>query len=574
MNVETFSKIFAEEWSKYKTQAEKDISTLEKFNKVDSNSVPTFEEDPIKYILYSYPTLKESLEQLLTKDFLDYITGIYIIAPIPTTFKVILHNNQYFYMIYMGRTWVAKVAGKKYYLLNVGERGRAIESIARLLAMGSPIDLEPSQEAAENQTTESPLDTSGEETSANPFSGAPPSEGPAEPKDQTTPLVESKQKKKILLEFSKKYPQAFRILTKQALILEGTFNQNSGKVVQKILGSKENQEFGFLPMSDVRRLANPNKIEPDMFQDLLQSLYPNEEIKIIPPRVSPNPSSKFPMYQLDTEYGPAGVILASGANKGEKYEKDFYESMRKNAGVPDNQIDNPEIKQLYDYLEIDNENLSPDQIQNTGKGNNKRQLSFGGPEDVGQKIADITIMPDIYLSIKDPKGTGIYNGGNLKFIKQSKEDQSIYFDKQEFNNDSSVTKEIMDIISIDPQRIAIGLNDYQTKEGAPNGWEEITDYNDTLVHNLLASAYGYGYYYVRQVKPGEIKVVSIESPEDAYEMVGDIKSIKVKYPGISSKSGEVRIETSSQLMGDNVYQIDIRNSMGGILPGIKIKTLK
>jgi hypothetical protein len=27
-------------------------------------------------------------------------------------------------------------------------------------------------------------------------------------------------------------------------------------------------------------------------------------------------------------------------------------------------------------------------------------------------------------------------------------------------------------------------------------------------------------------------------------------------------------------MGDNVYQIDIRNSTGGILPGIKIKTLK
>jgi hypothetical protein len=27
-------------------------------------------------------------------------------------------------------------------------------------------------------------------------------------------------------------------------------------------------------------------------------------------------------------------------------------------------------------------------------------------------------------------------------------------------------------------------------------------------------------------------------------------------------------------MGDNVYQIDIRNSTGGILPGIKIRTLK
>jgi hypothetical protein len=85
MDIKTFTKVFQEEWSKYKTQSEKDISTLEKFSEVDPEYIPTFEEDPIKYILYSYPTLKDSLVQLLTKDFLDYITGIYIIAPIPTT---------------------------------------------------------------------------------------------------------------------------------------------------------------------------------------------------------------------------------------------------------------------------------------------------------------------------------------------------------------------------------------------------------------------------------------------------------------------------------------------------------
>jgi hypothetical protein len=94
------------------------------------------------------------------------------------------------------------------------------------------------------------------------------------------------------------------------------------------------------------------------------------------------------------------------------------------------------------------------------------------------------------------------------------------------------------------------------------------------IHNILASAYGYGYWYVRQVKPGELKIVNIDSPEDAYEMVGDIKSIEIKYPHKASKSTEVRIETSSQLMGDNIYMVDIRNASGGILPSIRIKTLK
>jgi hypothetical protein len=581
MNVETFSKIFAEEWSKYKTQAEKDISTLEKFNNVDPDSVPTFEEDPIKYILYSYPTLKESLEQLLTKDFLDYITGIYIIAPIPTTFKVILHNNQYFYMIYMGRTWMAKIAGKKYYLLNVGERGRAVESIARLLAMGSPMGLEPSQEAAENQTTESPLDTSGTGTETpESGAGAPPAEGPAEPEDQTAPLVESISKKKFLVEIAKKYPQAFRILTKQALILEGTFNQNSAKVVQRILSSEDNKEYGFLPMGKPNRISNPNKLDPSVFLDLLSKLYPNSDIKTVPPKVSPNigtkGSSKFPMYVFDTEYGESGIILASGANKGEQYEKDFYESMLKNAGKSIKQIDNPELVQLYKTLGIDPSVLSEDNIDQTGKGNNKRQPSFEGPEDVGKIIADITINnggDEIYLSIKDPKGSGIYNGGRIKFIKQG-EDSTIYFDEDEFIGDNSVIKNMFTALSIDPQKIVNGLNDYLNKEGLPQPPETITNYDDTLLHNLLASSYGYGYWYVRQTTPGELKIVNIESPEDAYEMVGDIKSVKIKYPGINTKATEVRIETSSQLMGDNVYILDIRNSAGGILPGLKIKTLK
>jgi hypothetical protein len=65
-----------------------------------------------------------------------------------------------------------------------------------------------------------------------------------------------------------------------------------------------------------------------------------------------------------------------------------------------------------------------------------------------------------------------------------------------------------------------------------------------------------------------------ETMNNFYEMVGDIKSIEIKYPHKASKSTEVRIKTSSQLMGDNIYMVDIRNASGGILPSIRIKTLK
>jgi hypothetical protein len=67
---------------------------------------------------------------------------------------------------------MAKVSGKKYYLLNIGERGRAIDAIARLLAMGSPLGNEPSGNASENISNSSPEPLSGEEEGGegNPFS--------------------------------------------------------------------------------------------------------------------------------------------------------------------------------------------------------------------------------------------------------------------------------------------------------------------------------------------------------------------------------------------------------------------
>ena len=78
-------------------------------------------------------------------------------------------------------------------------------------------------------------------------------------------------------------------------------------------------------MNKISRVANPNKIPSEQFEALLQTLYPDANIKVIPPKtginVKPYGSSKFPMYSFETEFGPVGVILASGANKGEAYEK-------------------------------------------------------------------------------------------------------------------------------------------------------------------------------------------------------------------------------------------------------------
>jgi hypothetical protein len=85
----------------------------------------------------------------MTTGFKDYITGIYIMAPKPTTFKVVLHNGQFYYLTYLGKAYEAEIAGRKYYLMAIGEKERAIIAIANLLKLGRPASTEgPDQETA------------------------------------------------------------------------------------------------------------------------------------------------------------------------------------------------------------------------------------------------------------------------------------------------------------------------------------------------------------------------------------------------------------------------------------------
>ena len=88
--------------------------------------------------LTKFPELKKAIISLLTTDFDPFLSSIDWVAPRPTTFRINLRNDQNFYLIWMGRSWVAQIEGKKYYLLNLPEEERAVEAIARILRYGSP----------------------------------------------------------------------------------------------------------------------------------------------------------------------------------------------------------------------------------------------------------------------------------------------------------------------------------------------------------------------------------------------------------------------------------------------------
>jgi len=115
---------------------------------VDLDSDEPISIDTEKFpVLLKFPQLKKVLVDLLTNQFETFVTDIQWVAPKPTTFRIVLGNGENFMLIWMKRSWVATVEGKRYYLLNLNEEENAISAIARLLSYGSNTIEDPAEAA-------------------------------------------------------------------------------------------------------------------------------------------------------------------------------------------------------------------------------------------------------------------------------------------------------------------------------------------------------------------------------------------------------------------------------------------
>jgi len=129
------------------------------------SSIKKADETSIEYDeLTKFPELKSVIVDLLTADYGKFIDSIDWVAPKPTTFRINLLNGESFYLIWNKRSWIAEIAGKKYYLLNLPEEEMATKTIARILRYGVKVEEEGVDvEGAEEIETETETET--EETS-------------------------------------------------------------------------------------------------------------------------------------------------------------------------------------------------------------------------------------------------------------------------------------------------------------------------------------------------------------------------------------------------------------------------
>jgi len=191
-----------------------DNRASEKNDKPDSS----FDKDPMGFILKKYHTLNELLSELMTPDFKEYITAIFIQSPKPTTFKIVLHNTQYFYLSYMGDgIYEAIIAGKRHYLSSIGEKERAMKGVSRLLQQGSPLKTKGPEGAEQGTRPEGEDDGSlsggnnnggGDQTA-----GAEATAEPAE--EENAPITESAILRGILIEANLAAPNLFKAIQKE-----------------------------------------------------------------------------------------------------------------------------------------------------------------------------------------------------------------------------------------------------------------------------------------------------------------------------------------------------------------------
>ena len=108
---------------------------------------------PMNLMLQRFPQLRQTLEKLLTMQFRLFVDDVQWVAPRPTTFKIILPNKQYFNLIWNTEDFIAKIAGKKYDMLVLQERERAVKSLAELVQYGPiNVNMSPEDLAQQNLT--------------------------------------------------------------------------------------------------------------------------------------------------------------------------------------------------------------------------------------------------------------------------------------------------------------------------------------------------------------------------------------------------------------------------------------
>jgi hypothetical protein len=282
--------------------------------------------------------------------------------------------------------------------------------------------------------------------------------------------------------------------------------------------------------------------------------------KVVLPGENESKSSKFPTYIVKDEQGVEHYLVLGGGiagNKGMTLERTMADFLRNSLQQQEQIPFYTQFKQVVGPVDFVN-------VQDGFTQAVRRQLT-GIPQNAGKIIADLILIDnknkEYYISLKDKNGKTISNN-TLKKMFTLQGDKVLV-------NDVPLIDPLLNAAKLDKNKIAQLVEKYIKKEIAgQQGAEIVSNFDESVIKQYIASAFDYGYYYVRNLGKERYEIVSLLTLEDVYNTIGNIKQVAVKYPYYASENIHQKRKHASIIVytDKHTFSFDLRNASAGIIP--------
>lgn len=501
----------------------------------------SFEEDPINYLLIKYPSLRDTLNILMSNAFKDYLNGIYVVAPRPTTFKIVLHNNQEFFLIWTGKTYICKVEGKKYYLTFLSDKQRATNAIAQLLELGNPIGKPGPSDQEENQ----PQGPEEEETATEEEGGGEP--GGESEEETLEESVKSKKKVRIIKEAFTVFPTSTKDI--------------NNPEIQKL----------YKVISQASQTKDPISLDPDK-QNIVNVSRKFEQDKKVLAAIK-GLTGKVLSKTIPIKWGKISIKFGEGSkggrgakSKGLGFEGALASDLDEyNVNGFSNEKNFTHLKlvqQIVKDLKLKPGNFT---VLPEGEKNQSRPLimTSKGPEisfsqgSAAATLTDITIEMNSgekhYLSCKFGATLTFFNSGITKILPSAE------INKGDIKNPTG--KKLLDTFGINSKAFCKVFQEIGDKTDYSKYSGPAKSYDESAIKNLLKSGIGTGYYMAWSTGTDyEFYKIDEKYVKKASEIQG---SINVLYGGSGGTGERVDVTFESPYY---FFKVNIRNKQGGQYP--------
>lgn len=269
-------------------------------------------------------------------------------------------------------------------------------------------------------------------------------------------------------------------------------------------------------------------------------------------------SGKFKTYITTTGHS---IVFAGGGNAGQTRENTLVsELLEIIAGAPPS----PHLMDLLNKLGISPADIASANLASAKRV--KRQFALV-PKDVGEVISDVTLgMKDgtkLFISLKLDTGGGlsISNFGYGGAFSINVASGTVHTADHQYDS-------LLEAIGLSKQKIAKGLQSIVRGNPMKDVEDQSPSFNSEALRGYMSSAYGYGYWYVKESKSGWY-VVDLNTQEKLLDYIGEPYVERIVYPGISlHKAYAANSRTRAVVVSDDRrYEFVIRNTEGtGIIP--------